>query len=270
MIQDIDPHELHIGYEYHRSATETDCAVLIQDGKILLDEENHVPTFLQLGISPENATYLFMMDETAYYLIENAVADDHFHFEQPGTFRTVEPRHMGFAGITAVQLANFYHRNRFCSTCGAPLSPHESERVLYCKVCGRTVYPRISPAVIVAVTDGDYIVLTRYAGRAFKRYALVAGYCEVGETPEDTVRREVLEETGLHVKSMRYYKSQPWSFSETLLLGFVATADHLEQIKMDENELSYAMWVHRKDIPDYMGEASLTREMILAFRDGTL
>ena len=270
MIQDIYPHELHIGYEWHRPASLTDYAVLVKDGKILLDQENHVPTFQMLNRSPDDARYLMTVDQEAYYLIEDEISNEAFHFEHPSIFRTVKPGYMAFAGITAVQLANYYHRNRFCSTCGTPLKQKENERALFCENCGRVVYPRISPAVIVAVTDGDYIVLTQYAGRNFKRYALVAGYCEVGETPEDTVRREVLEETGLHVTSMHYYKSQPWSFSETLLLGFVAHADHHEIIHMDESELSFAKWVHRSEIPNEMSEASLTREMILAFRDGLI
>ena len=74
--------------------------------------------------------------------------------------------------------------------------------------------------MIVGVTDGDEILLTKYAGRAFTKYALIAGFAEIGESIEDTVRREVMEEVGLKVKNLRYYKSQPWSFSDTLLMGF--------------------------------------------------
>ena len=87
-----------------------------------------------------------------------------------------------------------------------------------------TVYPKICPAVIVAIHDGDRLVLTRYKDRPFKHYALVAGFNEIGESIEETVHREVFEETGLRVKNLRFYKSQPWTFTDTLLFGFFAEA----------------------------------------------
>ena len=270
MIQDIAPHQLHIGYELRRDAEGHDFAVAAKDGELLVDERGCIPTFDALGLSPQGAQYLFTMDTDAYYMVDADANDAAFHFAPSSSFRTVEPRYCAFAGITAFQLVNFYRRNRFCSTCAHPLEHHKSERALVCPECGRIVYPRISPAVIAAVVDGDRIVLTKYAGRAFKRYALVAGYCEVGESPEDPVRREIFEETGLHVDNIQYYKSQPWSFTETLLMGFVAHLSGSDEIHMDKNELSVAEWVNRADIPDDMGEGSLTREMILAFRDGKI
>ncbi|MBP3372803.1 MAG: NAD(+) diphosphatase [Clostridia bacterium] len=269
MIQDIAPHEYHIGYEYKREATADDFAVVVRDGKFLVDEQGHFPTFALLSLSTENANYLFCMDEQAYYMVETDVEEaDGLQYVAPMFFRDVEPQHAAFAGITAVQLCNFYLRNRFCSTCGHALEKKESERALICPVCGRTVYPRISPCIIVAVTDGDRVVLTSYRNRT--NYALIAGFCEVGESPEDTVRREVMEEVGLKVKNLRYYKSQPWSFSETLLMGFVAELDGDDTIHRDENELGFAAWVNRHDIADNVFHRSLTAEMILAFRDGLI
>jgi NAD+ diphosphatase len=133
------------------------------------------------------------------------------------------------------------------------------------------VYPRISPAVIVAVTKGDSILLTKYAGRAYAKYALIAGYTEIGETAEETVAREVMEEAGLKVKNIRYYKSQPWGFSETLLLGFFCEADGDDEICIDREELSVAQWVKRDEISkvqETYDDISLTNEMICCFRDG--
>ncbi len=275
MIQDIAPHHLDIDFSMQRQAESTDYAIIMQDAKVLVDETGCIPTFEALQLSPQQGQYLFHLDTRAFYLVD-CVFDQtqcqvlKLHYSAPSAFRTVEPQHLAFADITAVQLANFYHRNRFCSTCAHPLEHHPEERALRCPACGRIVYPRINPAVIVAVVDGDRIVLTKYANRPFRRYALIAGYCEVSEAPEDTVRREVFEETGLRVGRIAYYKSQPWSFSETLLMGFVAQLDGSDEIKIDTRELSVAQWVHRSEIPDDMGEGSLTREMILAFRDGKI
>ena len=93
------------------------------------------------------------------------------------------------------------------------------QRMLQCPCCANMVFPKIAPAVIVGVTHGDKILMTKYAGREYKRYALIAGFTEIGETAEETVKREVMEEVGLTVKNIRYYKSQPWGFDSNLLLG---------------------------------------------------
>ena len=140
--------------------------------------------------------------------------------------------------------------------------------MLRCPVCGHTVYPKISPAVIVGVKDGDRLLLTKYSGRAYKRYALIAGFNEIGESIEDTVRREVMEEVGLKVKNIRYYKSQPWSFSETLLMGFYCDLDGSAEIQLDTEELSEGVWMKREEIPKPVSDISLTSEMIERFRRG--
>jgi NAD+ diphosphatase len=121
--------------------------------------------------------------------------------------------------------------------------------------------------VIVGVTDGDRLLMTKYAGRIYKRYALVAGFAEVGETIEETVSREVLEEVGVRVKNIRYYKSQPWPFSDSLLMGFYCDLDGSDEIVLDETELSEAEWVHRKDIDVEADGISLTNEMIVHFKN---
>ena len=149
------------------------------------------------------------------------------------------------------------------------MHPGQEERRLDCPDCGTSVYPRINPAVIVGVTCGDHLLITRYAAsRGTSVDALVAGFCEIGETLEDTVRREVLEEVGLKVKNLRYYKSQPWGMADDLLAGFYCDVDGDTQICMDESELSTAVWVKREEIVGQPNQYSLTNEMMLTFRDG--
>ena len=110
--------------------------------------------------------------------------------------------------------------------------------------------------------------LTKYQGRAFKRYALVAGFNEIGEPIEDTVRREVLEETGLRVKNLRFYKSQPWVVTDSLLMGFFCDLDGDDHVTLQEDELSEGTWFHRDALPDDFSHISLTGEMIQLFRAG--
>ena len=116
--------------------------------------------------------------------------------------------------------------------------------------------------MIVAITNGDKILLSKYEGRGLKQYALIAGFAEIGETIEETVHREVKEETGLNVKNLVYYKSQPWSLSQTLLFGFFCEVDGDDTIHMDQNELKYAAWHKTSDTFDLPDTASLTAEMI--------
>ena len=130
------------------------------------------------------------------------------------------------------------------------------------------VYPRINPAVIVGVTDGDRLLLTKYRGRAYKKYALVAGFTEIGESFEQTVAREVMEETGLKVKNIRYYKSQPWGFADNILAGYFCEVDGDPTIRMDREELSVAEWFERDEIPVEPEDLSLTNEMIIHFKQG--
>ena len=150
----------------------------------------------------------------------------------------------------------------------------ENERAMVCPDCGRVCSPQICPSVIVGVISGEKLLLTKYSPNhsAFRKYALIAGYAETGESLEDTVRREVMEEVGLKVKNIRYYKSQPWPFSGTLLVGYFCELDGDGTIDMDTDELSVAEWVDRQDIPEDSADpsVSLTGDMMWAFRSGLI
>lgn len=115
---------------------------------------------------------------------------------------------------------------------------------------------------------GNRILMSKYAGRAYKKYALLAGFTEIGETVEETVAREVMEEVGLKVRNIRYYKSQPWAFSDTLLMGFYCDLDGSDKITLDRDELSLAEWFEREEIPVEPSRDSLTNEMIMKFKQG--
>jgi NAD+ diphosphatase len=135
-------------------------------------------------------------------------------------------------------------------------------------VCGLVQYPKISPVVIVGVTNGEKILVTRYKEGSFRDYALVAGFVEIGESLEDAARREVFEETGVHIKNLKYYKSQPWGFSSSILSGFFCQLDGDPTITMDKNELSEAIWLSYNDLPPADANIALTMEMMEVFRTG--
>ena len=140
---------------------------------------------------------------------------------------------------------------------------------MVCPDCGNVIYPRINPAVIVGVIRGDCLLLTKYR-RGYSHNALVAGFTEIGETLEETVAREVMEETGVKVKNIRYYKSQPWGMAQDMLTGFYCEADGDGEIHMDKNELKYAEWVKREYIELQPNNLSLTNEMMKMFKEGNI
>lgn len=190
-----------------------------------------------------------------------------FEFIGVNSFRRAIPKYRAFAVITAYHLYGWYRDNRFCGRCGKAMMHDDKERMMKCPVCNNMVFPKISPAVIIGVTDGDRILFTKYAQRTYTNYALVAGFAEIGETLEETVIREVKEETGLDVTNVRYYKSQPWALSGSLLAGFYCDLKGSDKIKLQEDELSVAEWVKADDIHEKADGISLTKEMMLKFKE---
>lgn len=172
------------------------------------------------------------------------------------------------AAATAQHLARWYASHRFCGRCGKPARHSETERALVCPSCGSTFYPVIAPCVLVAVTSGNRLLLTRYARPGATRLVLVAGFVEAGETAEQAAAREVMEETGLRIKNLRYAGSQPWGLSGTLATGFFAELDGPDAIRLDTSELAEARWVDRADIPPCPDLSSLTMTMIDRFARG--
>ncbi len=274
MIQDIAPHIYKNEYKPQKPA-ENSYVMYFEDGRLLarfVEDDMEYPTFGEM--EPQNAdiyedaTYLFTIDEMRFYLVDALHYGEDYEWVDKETFRQARPLHMAFAGITAYQLQSWYQSHQFCGRCGKPMRKDEKERMMFCDACHVREYPKICPAVIVGVTNGNKLLLTKYAGREFKKYALVAGFAEIGETIEETVRREVMEEVGLKVKNITYYKSQPWSFTDTLLFGFFCEVDGPSQIVLDEEELSVAQWFEREEIPVSEKTVSLTNEMILHFKYG--
>ena len=274
MLQDMAQGRLENEFR-NIAATEEDLIVCFRDGQALLcrsaDDTLTLPTFSQMGQSASRPRYIFRMEERNFFLWTDeapACSPDGFGYEPVRMLRQLKSMEICYAIMTAWHLYNWYRSNRLCGCCGTPTEHDSKERILRCPNCGNLIFPRISPAVIVAVTNGDRLLLSKYAGRAYTRYALLAGYTEIGETVEQTVHREVLEEVGLHVKNLRYYKSQPWGVDGNILMGFYCDVDGSDAIRIDEEELSMADWYPRHDLPAQDDGISLTREMIRVFGEG--
>lgn len=278
MIQNIEPHEYR--NEYRPQPPEDDSILLYYEGrKILVRTEDDEIAFLTFGEAKkysseiwENYTYLFSIDGQRYYLADGIDPDDfpEYHLEDKQYFRSARPKYRQFAAVTGWQLYRWYQSRRYCGRCGEPMIQDEKERMMRCPQCGLMEFPKICPAVIIGLTHGNKILMSKYAGREFKKYALLAGFNEIGESIEETVRREVMEEVGLKVKNIRYYKSQPWSFTDTLLLGFFCELDGDDTITLDQDELALAEWFEREEMPVKEEDLSLTNEMMMAFKNGNV
>lgn len=279
MIQDIGAGRFH--NEYRACTPQPDDRILYYRGRNVLgrykDGQLTFLTCAEVARQLEGTLrYLFSIDGIGYFLPEQeAFESDAIKTLPEGVawqplelFRTARPREAAFAAVTGFQLAEWYRTRRYCPQCGRKMVHDDIERMMHCTSCGLMEYPKICPAVIVGVTRGDEILLTRYAGRSYKKYALIAGFAEIGETIEETVHREVMEEVGLKVKNLRYYKSQPWSASSTLLMGFFCEVDGDDAIRLDKHELAEAKWCPRAEVPEWE-DVSLTMEMMQVFKRGT-
>ena len=254
-----------------------DACFVFSDGQVLLrtTEEERIPAWtdaadVTMADSPRHA---FTQDGKRYFIAgaaPDAPAPDNLVWEDIRVFRTLRPETDAALLSAARHLLIWYQNHSFCSACGGPVRPHPVERALVCEACGFTVYPTVQPAVIVAVTDHDRLLLARNAHNVFRFFSLIAGFVEVGETAEQTVQREVLEEVGLRVKNIHYVKSQPWGISQSLMLCFTAELDGSDEIHLQESELAEARWFPRAEVPQYGNTASIAFDIMDQFRRGEL
>lgn len=274
MIQDIAPHVYDNAF-HERKSLPTDYVAVFEGTKTYLTAGGTFPTVEEvkaLGAAEEELVYLFTIDETAFFLlwhvserVKEALAPS-----STQVFRNMQPTYMALAGATALHLSVWYRANQFCGCCGGRMRRDQAERAMRCIDCANIVYPRINPAVLAAVRHNGKLLVTHYANRAnATRYALVAGFTEIGETLEDTVRREVMEEVGLPIKNIRYHGSQPWGFAGNIMVGFWAELDRDDEtVTLDRTELDEGVWLTPEEIPPEENPASLTHTMLQLFRQG--
>ena len=277
MIHEILPHKLNNEFKICDPKL-TDYVIRYDGAKTLLKKgaTNTIPRIGELlelegkSFGDFEGHYLFSIDEAAFFLDDSVTCGDApegYEYMVSRTFRNMSPVER-LGGATAAHLAHWESLNRFCGKCGNPMTRGEKERSMVCPRCGNIVYPRISPVVIVAVHNGDKLLMAHNIDNPNPRLFLISGFVEIGESLEQAVHREVLEEAGIKVKNIRYFGSQPWPFSDSLIAGFTAELDGDDTIHMQEAELSEAMWVRREDIPEYETDVSISCCLIENFRRG--
>lgn len=277
MIQDIFPHRFNNSYLAHTIAKDTDFVLYYQGNSLLLKtsgEELLLPQktdFQDISGSTE-MTFLFSLNDTPCFLMlsEPELKNPCLTYKEISFFRTARQREIAWIGLVGLHLANWYGQNRFCGRCGAKTQQKADERAVICPACHSVFFPKISPAIIVAITCNDKILLARNTNFTGGWYSLIAGYVDIGETLEETVKREVKEEVGLDVKNIRYYTSQPWPLSGSVMIGFIAEANENQPIVTDNKEIAEAEWFTRGHLPNHPLTISIAGEMIEKFEKGEL
>lgn len=275
MIQDIGNNRFNNEF-LQKKADGGSLIFCFRDGEILTREEDGAYIFPRLeqfeGMGAGDAVYAFSVNDEPIFLLkkepEYGKTPEGFSFGGIRPLVAAEPQWAALAAVTGSHLQRWYSQHRFCGVCGNEMRHSHRERAMVCEDCGYIQYPRINPVIMAAVTNGDKILVTRYAGREYKGLALIAGFAEIGENLEAAAAREVMEEVGLKIKNLSYFGSQPWGFSDSLISGFFAEADGDDRVKLDRDELSEAVWLSRGEIPPQDTRLSITSAMLEAFRTG--
>ncbi len=177
-------------------------------------------------------------------------------------FQLAGPDTFALAG-RATQLLDWQANHRYCGKCGTPTAIKEGEMAMHCPACGLLAYPRISPAVMVLVRDGDKLLLGRSPHFKPGVFSALAGFVEAGETLEQCAAREVREEVGIEIANLRYFQSQPWPFPNSLMVAFFA--DYAGgTITPDPNEIEAADWFTPDALPILPEPISISRRLIEA------
>ena len=274
MLHNIEPHAFNNAFIENAAEHENDYILYYKDNSILLIERENecaIPRRSDFDVvfEEDNTCYLFSLNEIPCFLLkEMQGTNPDFVFKEYSFLRTLPRKELSFIGAVGLHFYMWMDEHRFCSRCGAKTTFKKSERAVECPTCELTVYPKISPAIIVAITCNDKILLAKGKHYRFNFYSLVAGYTDIGESLEQTVIREVKEEVGIEIKNLRYYASQPWPFSSSMMIGYFAEADDQQPIVVDTNELHDAQWFTRGNLPETPTNISIAGEMIELFKSG--
>jgi len=275
MLQEIHPHIFKNEFSIIQRIDVNDYIFHFKKDSFLLKKNNlefEIPKRKELNGLNSDGIFLFSLNNINCFLVWDCPEpnENQYIYHEINFFRTIPQKEIAWAGIVGFQLMNWYENNKFCGKCGVVNVIKKNERAIECPSCQNTIYPKISPAVIVAIICKDKILLAQGVNFRSNYYSLVAGYADIGESLEDTVIREVKEEVGLDVKNIRYYKSQPWPFSSSMMIGYIAEADDRQPVIVDQKEISEAAWFKRGSLPNHPSLISIAGEIIEKFEKGEI
>jgi NAD+ diphosphatase len=274
MLHNIEPHVFNNQFIENATELENDYILHYKNNTILLiwSENGHVIPQRRNFSEPlkkEHTMYLFTLNgQNCFLLREYNGNENHFTYHEHTFLRTMPSKELAYIGAVGYHMAGWVNDHAYCSRCGSKTILKKTERAVICPSCEFTVYPKISPAIIVAIICNDKILLAKGKHYKFNFYSLIAGYVDIGETLEQTVIREAKEEIGIDVTNIRYFGNQPWPFTSSQMIGFFAEADEHQPIVVNEDELHDAKWFSLDNMPEIPNNISIAGEMIEAFRKG--
>lgn len=244
---------------------------LFYHDELLIKEQEgffHIPTLHDvnlLNIDVATIHYSCSLNGNSYHagILSNKITLPGFSFIKVKQLSGYIAKEYGEIAFRFFHIVNWLKINRFCGCCGGTMQvlPQSQELAVKCSACGNIVYPRISPAIIVAVIRGNEILLARSNRFPPGRYSVIAGFVEPGETLENCVRRELQEEVGIEVDNIKYFGNQPWPFPDSLMIAFTAQYANGE-ISIDNNEIVAADWFTAATLPDIPDKGSIARQLI--------
>lgn len=209
----------------------------------------------------------FLISESADLNVYSFDVDDTFEIPSDYSFislREARDHHLDLAYLDAIQglhVLNWSRKHKYCGVCGSKFDKINSDRSKKCSNCGNILFPQTSMAVITGIFKDGQILLAHNTNFPQGLYSLIAGFVELGETLENAVQREIMEEVGLKVKNIRYFGSQPWPFPNSMMIGFLADYDSGE-INTDDIEIESAHWYTPENFPEIPHGFSIARKII--------
>jgi NAD+ diphosphatase len=249
--------------------------IVVSDGDILGCDEHDIWQPLSedelrwAGLTIRSRHFLGWVNDSAIFAVEVDSDSDEpegYYFESLWTFLNAVNIDLFYLIGRAKQIVEWFRTHQFCGQCGSETTRESQDRSRKCQDCGLMFYPRLSPSIIVCVNKGKQVLLAKNANARANFYSVLAGFVEPGESIEETVRREVMEEVGIRVKNIKYFGSQSWPFPNSLMLGFHAEYDSGD-IKIQEAELSDAQWFDFDQLPNPPAMISISGWLIQDFID---
>lgn len=244
------------------------CLFIFSFSKILVkDDSGHLRIPVSSNFNGSEFTSRQYIGELEGYPCYCLDADDKFTAPADMIFKELRsllgqlPQDIFLLAGRAFQIVNWNRMNKFCGKCGTLTELKQGELAKFCPRCQSVYYPRISPAVIVAVVHNDKILLAHNKNFRPKWFSVIAGFVEPGETFEDCVKRELMEEVSIKVKNIRYFDSQPWPFPDSLMVGFIAEY-HSGEISVDGQEIDAAGWYGRDNLPSHPANNTIAGRLI--------
>ncbi len=220
----------------------------------------------ELNITPLRKIYLGTLMDHPCYAAEvdmevESIVPEGMAFEDLRSLYQILDEDIYLLAGRAIQIINWDKHHQFCGKCGTPTETMDKEMAKVCPECGFISFTRISPAVIVAIVKEGKLLMAKHNYGQYRKYGLIAGFVEAGETLEEGLEREIMEEVGLKVKNIKYFGSQSWPFPHSLMIGFTAEYESGE-IEVDGKEIAHAKWFETKDLPEIPSRISIAGELI--------